>query len=96
DYAEGEFTIKDIGYFGKKKGNVLIDILNKEFDVLITYNREDDEVLNLITLESKSKFKVGFSVQDQRLNDLVIDIKTKDISAFNNELIKYLKILNKL
>ena len=45
---------------------------------------------------SKANFKVGISNTDERLYDLIIDVKPKQFQLFKTEFVKYLNILNKL
>ena len=90
------YSQKDIGWKGKVKNNELETFINSEFDALISYYKQDNLELNLITARSKAKFKIGISDYDERLNDLIIDVKPKEIDLFEKELIKYLTILKKL
>ena len=47
------------------------------------------------TATSEAKFKVGL-IEETNVNDLVIKTDINDTSTFENELVKYLRILNKL
>ena len=66
------------------------------FDLLISYYRPNKYALNIVTAMSKANFKVGLSVEDKRLHDLIIDINPKEINTFRMEIIKYLKTLNRI
>ena len=44
----------------------------------------------------KANFKIGLSNTDQRLYDLIIDVKPDQFGVFKEELKKYLTVLNKL
>lgn len=90
------FSKKEIGWKGKIKSNELDTFLNTNFDALISYYKQDNLVLNLATAKSKSCFKIGISSVEERLNDLILDVKPKDFNVFKQELIKYLTILKKL
>ena len=90
------FSRKAIGWKGKIKNNELETFVNTNFDALISYYKEDNLELNLVTALSKANFKIGISNDDERLHDLILDVKPKDFSLFKKELIKYLTILNKL
>ncbi|WP_339625858.1 hypothetical protein [uncultured Winogradskyella sp.] len=87
---------KDFGWKGKINSIDLQDFLNEDFDVLISYYKSESLYLNLITALSNANFKVGLSRRDERLYDLIIDVKPTDISTFKKEFKKYLNILNKL
>ena len=90
------FSEKQIGWKGKIKSNELETFINTKFDTLISYYKQDILELNLITALSKANLKIGISIDDERLNDLILDVKPKNFSVFKQELIKYLTILNKL
>lgn len=90
------FSKKQIGWKGKIKSNELDTFVNTNFDALISYYKDDGLELNLITAQSKANFKIGISADDERLNDLILDLKPKDFGVFKHELIKYLTILGKL
>lgn len=90
------FSRKEIGWKGKIKNNELESFINTNFDALISYYKQANLELNLVTAHSEANFKIGISDDDERLNDLILDIKPKDFSVFKKELIKYLTILNKL
>lgn len=90
------FNPKDFGWRGKILNPDLETFINRNFDVLISYYKEDVLELNLIAAASKANFKVGISRRDERMYDLIIDVSPDEISTFKNELKKYLNILNKL
>ncbi len=90
------FSKKEIGWKGKIKSNELDTFINTKFDALISYYKQDNLELNLVTAYSKAEFKIGISYDDERLNDLILDVKPKEFEIFKKELNKYLTILNKL
>ena len=90
------FSPKDFGWKGKINTIDLQAFIDEEYDVLICYYKQELLPLNLITAASKANLKVGLSRNDERLYDLIIDVPTKEIGIFKNELKKYLQILNKL
>ena len=90
------YSPKDFGWKGKIKNTSLQDFLDEPYDVLISYYKEETLPLNIITAASKANLKVGLSRNDERLYDLIIDVKPKDIQTFKKEFKKYLNILNKL
>ena len=90
------FDPGDFGWKGKIKNTQLDDFIHTSFDALICYYNADILELNLVTALSKSKFKIGISGRDQRLFDLIINIQTKHIGVFQKEIVKYLKVLNKI
>lgn len=90
------FSPKDFGWYGKIKSENLNSILTKKYDLLINYGKVENIYYNLLILQSKAAFKVGFSHLDNRLYDLMIGGENVGFSLFNSELKKYLEILNKI
>jgi len=90
------FNPKNFGWNGKIKNVELQEFINTKFDALISYYKEDRLELNAVTALSKSNFKIGISSIDQRLNDFIINVKPNQINIFKKEIIKYLKVLNKI
>lgn len=90
------FTEKDFGFGGSLKSNNLKSFVKNDFDLLISYASEDNLFVNLITLLSNAKFKIGFANIDDRLFDLIIADPNFNPSVFNKEIKKYLTILKKL
>jgi hypothetical protein len=94
--TEEIITPKDFGWYGKVKSEKLKNILTNTCDLLINYSKVDNIYTNTLLLQYKAAFKVGFSHLDNRLYDLLISCNSTDISLFNKELKKYLKILGKI
>ena len=88
-------TEKDFSWSGKLLSKDITSFLDKPFDMLIDYTKADVIFKMYLVVQSKAKFKVGFANVDDRIYDLMIAVEN-DITIFNKELIKYLKILNKL
>ena len=99
-FADSKWEIyispKDFGWKGKINNVDLKAFLEEDYDVLISYYKKESLHLNLITASSKANLKVGLSRVDERLYDLIIDIKPSNIGVFKKEFKKYLNILNKL
>ncbi|MBV7270215.1 DUF6913 domain-containing protein [Winogradskyella luteola] len=93
---ETYFSPKDFGWKGKINNIDLQAFINEDYDVLISYYENENLYLNLITALSKANLKVGLCRNDERLYDLIIKTKPKDINTFKIEFKKYLNILNKL
>ncbi len=64
--------------------------------MLIDYTKANTVFKKYIVAKSKASFKVGYAEVDDRLYDFMIAVENEEIISFNKELIKYLKILNKL
>jgi hypothetical protein len=65
-------------------------------DLLINYYDVNKYPLLLLSIQSKATFKVGFESVDKRVNHFIIKAVVAQYEAFTYELIKYLKILNKI
>jgi hypothetical protein len=90
------FSPENFGWKDKIEGVDLVDFVNQPFDALISYYKNDNLQLNMVTAMSKANFKIGISNKDERLYDLIINIEPNQINIFKNELIKYLKVFNKI
>ncbi|HEY0091235.1 MAG TPA: hypothetical protein VGB43_02005 [Flavobacterium sp.] len=90
------FSHKDISWTAKIDKKEIKDFVSKNFDLLINYYDTEKAVLLLVSHLSKASFKVGFSSIDKRLNHFMITTNAENYKVFAQELIKYLKILNKL
>jgi len=86
----------DFDWTGQCKNPEVSEFVDMPFDLLISYYRPNKYALNIVTAMSKANFKVGLSVEDKRLHDLIIDINPKEINTFRMEIIKYLKTLNRI
>lgn len=93
--CESCITKKDFGVFGNFKNQEVIKTINQPIDLLISYVSNNTYLNNLVA-KSNVNFKVGFIDESKDLYDMMIDVKKDDYTAFNNELKKYLKILNKI
>lgn len=90
------FNPKDIGWHGKINNIELDTFLKSEFDLLVSFYKIDVLELKLLTALSNAKFKASIFQKDKRLNDLIVDTNIKNFSAFKKELVKYLKVFNKI
>ncbi|MGX7666164.1 DUF6913 domain-containing protein [Flavobacterium pedocola] len=90
------FSRKDISLTGDIISLEVVGFMAKPFDMLVSYNDIEKPVLSLVTIQSKAKFKVGFSTIDKRLNNFMIGTVAENHKEFVEELFKYLKILNKI
>ena len=53
-------------------------------------------LLQLMTLKTKARLKVGFGNVDKKLNDLILNTPIEDFQTFKKELGKYLRVLNEI
>lgn len=90
------FTDNDFGYKASLKSDNLKNFVKNDYDLLINYVKTPNLYTNIITLLSKASLKTGFAGIDDRLYDLVISDKGLNEAVLNQELKKYLTILNKI
>ena len=94
--SENKISAADFGWYGKIKSEKLKFILTKNYDLLINYSKIDNIYLNLLILQCKVGFRVGFSHLDNRFYDLTINCESSNFALFNREMKKYLQILKKI
>ena len=85
-------SIEDVGLFGKLPLGIN-RFLNRRFDLLFNLHY-NNPLLSLLSLLSKSNFRIGLIQADKRLNDLIINLSPEN-SKFIDESIKYLNIIFK-
>ncbi|WP_299782555.1 hypothetical protein [uncultured Formosa sp.] len=90
------YSPKDIGWSGKIKNVELEMFLNTKFDALISYYFTDNLDLKVLTAAANVDFKIGVLQEEQRLNDLIINVNPEAIEVFKKELLKYLSILKRI
>ncbi len=88
------FSEKDFGMFAKPKAQNLIDFINTKYDLLINYCHPESVFGNAVTIRSHSNFKVSFANEEfMDLYDFTIEVDANKVDIFNDELAKYLQIL---
>jgi hypothetical protein len=83
----------DIDWKGRIKSKDVQETLNKKYDLLIDYTQADQQKKQLIVAICNAGFKVGFSDKKDELYDFMIAVNPSKVSLFNEELVRYLKIL---
>ena len=95
-YSTPVFSDKDLGWKGAIENSYALEFLSRDYDLLVNYYNEDNLLLQLMTVKTKARVKVGFKEIDQKLNDLILEMPIKDFKTFKLELKKYLKVLNEI
>ncbi len=90
------FTPKDLSWRATFEKSEVREFADKEFDLLINYYDVEKSALLIVSHLSRARFKVGFSSVDKKLNHFMINTYASEHQIFMDELIKYLKILNKI
>lgn len=95
-YATPVFSDKDLGWSGDIENSYALEFLHREYDVLVNYYDENSLLLNLMSIKTIARFKVGFKKVGPDFNDLMVDIPLTEFKTFKTELKKYLGVLNEL
>lgn len=91
--SEESIGFKKFSVFGKVKNQKLQEFLKVEFDLLINFTK-NDLILNYLSAQSASKFKVGLFQENVIVYDLMLDVDENNQDDFYSELKKYLDIVN--
>jgi len=67
------FSAKQCNWFGKPKDHAVEFFIEKEFDILLDLNLNDNVTLDYIAGMSKAKYKVGRQKSNTRIYDMMID-----------------------
>ena len=95
-YATPVFSDKDLGWNGNIENSYVLEFLSRDYDLLVNYYNKDNLLLNLMSLKTNARVRVGFAEVDLHFNDLIINSPIKDFKTFKKELGKYLKVLNEI
>ncbi len=95
-YATPVFSDKDLGWHGEVENSYALEFLSKDYDMLVNYFDEENLMLQLMSVKSKARIRVGFNEVDERLNDLILGTSIEDFKTFKQELKKYLKVFNEI
>ncbi|MFS4468155.1 DUF6913 domain-containing protein [Maribacter sp. 2210JD10-5] len=95
-YATPVFSDKDLGWNGAIENSYALEFLSREYDLLVNYYDEDNLLLNLMSVKTKARIKVGFKNVGHEYNDLILDTPLTDFKTFKNELKKYLKVFKEI
>ena len=90
------YSTSDLGFGGRLKSKDANNFISTEFDGLINFYDKDKLLLNLVSVSSKAKFKIGFSSINNKINDFAVTTSVNKITDFTAELKKYLIILKKI
>lgn len=95
-YATPVFSDKDLGWNGAIENSYALEFLNREYDVLVNYYDENNLLLNLMSVKTRARLKVGFRKVGPEFNDLMLDTPLSNFKTFKTELKKYLGVLKEL
>lgn len=90
------FSHRDLSWRATFDNSQVKSFMAQRFDLLINYYDMPKSPLLVVSNQSKALFKVGFASIDKKLNHFIINTTAENHTVFMSELVKYLKILNKL
>jgi len=93
---QNQINNKEFSWKGIIQNQNANEFLDFPFDILVGFYKGENDYLDLMMTKSKAKFKVGFKGNDSRISDLIIDVDPLKTNDFKRELIKYLRVLNKI
>lgn len=95
-YSTPVFSDKDLGWNGNIENSYALEFLSREYDLLINYFDEENLLIQLMSIKTKARVRVGFKTVDQSFNDIILNLPLKDFKTFKMELKKYLGVLNEI
>ena len=84
------FTTKDFTLFGKPKSKAIDEFLKTNYKLLFNYFGKDELCLEVLAQLTEAKLKVGLQEADERVNDLLLNVDSKNLDFFK-ESSKYIK-----
>jgi len=90
------YTKGNIGFSGKINKKEVENFIAFPFDLLINYYDSNNTNLELVSVLSKAKFKVGFELVNQSINHFFVKTYVEKYADFTKVLFDYLKILKKV
>lgn len=95
-YSTPVFSDKDLGWNGNIENSYALEFLSREYDLLVNYYTTENLLIQLMSIKTRARFRVGFKDVDRVYNDLILDAPLKDFTTFRKELKKYLGVLNEI
>lgn len=95
-YATPVFSDKDLGWNGDIENSYALEFLGREYDLLINYFNENNLLMQLMSIKTMARMRVGFAEVDPAFNDLILGCDIQDFKVFMKELQKYLMVLKEL
>ncbi len=95
-YSAPVFSDKDLGWNGNIENSYALEFLSREYDLLVNYYTAENLLIQLMSIKTRARFRVGFKDVDRVYNDLIMDVPMKDFTTFRKELKKYLGVLNEI
>lgn len=90
------FTLQDISLTGIIKKSTAVDLLSEPVDLLLLGFQRPIKPLLLAVPQVHTGLRVGFGTQIADYADIIIQLPRPETEIVRNELLKYLKALNKI
>ncbi len=90
------YTTSDISFSGDIKKGEVENFIKYPFDLLVSYYDVSNIDLEVVTINSKAKFKTGFATINNAMNHFFVTTHVEKYDDFTEVLFNYLKILNKI
>lgn len=90
------YSKNDVGISGSITKGEIENFIAFPFDLLVNYYDTSNADLELISVQSNAKFKVGFSSVNNDINHFIISTYMEKYVDFTQVLFDYLKILKKI
>ena len=87
------FNQNSFTWRAKPKTPTLAEFLARDYDLLITYSQEQNDVIEVLVAVANARIKVGYQDSNLGINDLIIKTELSNYKGFSEELFNYLKIL---
>ncbi|ASV31983.1 DUF6913 domain-containing protein [Maribacter cobaltidurans] len=95
-YSTPIFSDKDLGWNGDIQNSYALEFLSREYDLLVNYYDENNLLLNLMSIKTRARMKVGFGTVGPDFNDLILETPISDFKTFKAELKKYLGVFKEI
>ncbi|HET8839167.1 MAG TPA: hypothetical protein VFM82_09285 [Flavobacteriaceae bacterium] len=92
-YSLNAFNAKRLSWKATFEEGNEREFVNTTFTVLLNYFVNPSPELLILSAATKAKLKVGFPLEEKRLNDIEINADPKDHKLFISELKKYLDMI---
>ncbi|WP_410175086.1 DUF6913 domain-containing protein [Psychroflexus curvus] len=84
------FTKKDFSLLGQPRSEVITEFLKHNYKLLFNFFGENEHYLENIAQLAQANLKVGLCESSEKINDLLLDLESKDLRFFE-ESSKYIK-----
>ncbi len=95
-YATPVFSDKDLGWNGAIHNSYVNEFLSREYDLLVNYYSKPNLMLQLMSIKTKARLRVGLAEVEMDYNDLILQVAMGDFATFKKELHKYLRVMKEL